>query len=407
MSRRRDFGSIDVIERGRRYRVRYWADKHDGKGYRRCSKTIRGPRGAAVDFLASMRLKHGKDAPCPTVGEAYETWYLPDLDAMLANWERDRKPGKRGTSLKRSSYMQLMTTWERHVAPRWEDVRVSDVRYSDIQEWLDTKTEQVGKRCHQQLNAILRFCVRNGVLAANPANDTFRISDRAARYDPGKWTLEELDERLWPAVHGEACEPFFLLSAFGSCRTGEGLSPRLDEVEERTCEGMTMAVVYITRQVYNTGGVSDDDDLKTRWSPRTIVVPEPWSLRVLQLRDEGRARGDVWLSDNGLGEPLSQMAVRKSFYRCLDRADEPRKQLRALRRSWRSWVSTLGVSAEILEKMMGHVGYGTTGRHYLKIDAGLLSKELARAMKSNRIEVTWDYLGQKEADSSHLPAQTQ
>ena len=200
----------------------------------------------------------------------------------------------------------------------------------------------------------------------------------------------------------------FLLTAFGSCRTGECLSPRLDEIESIDAPEMTLAVVPILRQVYNDAGdgVSDDGDLKNEWSERTVVVPEPWSLRILQLRDEGVGRGETWLSDNGLGRPMHQRVVRNDFYKALDAAGIPRKQIRALRRSWRSWTAATGISREILEKMMGHVSEGTTGRHYLKVDAQLISKEICRAMGGEKIEVGWDFLGLNRPQNSDLPAET-
>lgn len=404
MPRRSAFGSIEEVERGKRYRVRWWGDSHDGGGYRRHSRVIRGTRREAEEFRSLMHVRHGEDAPCPTVGEAWELWYRPDCDRALAVWERERRPGKRGESMKPQTHMQVMSTWRAHVAPRWACVPVSGVRYSDVQEWLLTKTEQVAKRCLSMLRGILRLCVLNEVLDRNVAEYGYRMPSRASKADHGVWTLEELDERLWPAVWGRLSEPTFLLSAFGSCRSGECLAPMLDEIEAVEAPEMTLAVVPIRRQVYNDGGVSDEDDLKNRWSPRTVVVPEPWSLRVLQLRDEGLGRGDVWLTDDGLGEPPSQRRVREDFYRALDAAGIPRRQMRALRRSWRSWMAVTGVSREVMEKMMGHVGDGTTGRHYLQLDAELISKELLRAMGGNKIEVGWDFLGPSRPQHSDLPA---
>lgn len=387
------WGSVEEIERGMRYRVRWWADDHDGSGYRRHSQIIRGTRVEAEEFRSRMHVSHGRDAPCPTIGQAWELWYKPDCDRALAVWEEERRPGKRGESMKPQTYKQVMSTWNAHVGPRWADVQASDVRYADVQEWVYTKTEQIAKRCLSMLRGILRLCVLNEAIDKNVAEYGYRMPSKAHRADSGVWTLEELNERLWPAVWGRISEPTFLLSAFDSCRTGECLAPMLEEIEEIVTPSMTMASVPILRQVYNEGGVSDDEDLKNRWSPRQTVIPEPWSLRVLQLRDEGLARGDVWLSDDGLGEPLSQRTVRADFYKALDEAGIPRRQMRALRRSWRSWVSATGISREILEKMMGHIGEGTTGAHYLVVDAELISKELLRALGDSKIEVGWDFLG--------------
>lgn len=55
----------------------------------------------------------------------------------------------------------------------------------------------------------------------------------------------------------------------------------------------------------------------------------------------------------------------------------------------------MGISSEILEKMMGHVGDGTTGRHYLRLTEDLIKKEVARAFTERPIKIAWDILGDK------------
>lgn len=394
MSQRSSWGSNTAAGKGRR-RLRYWADLHDGRGYARHSMTIRGTRRDGAAALRDLWARHASDCFVPTIGQAYEWWYLPDQDRMLGIYLDKRQPGKKGELVKPGTYKQNLSTWRVHVAPRWKDTSAGDVRYSDVQEWLDGMTEQTAQRSLSMLRSILRFCLLNECIDKNVAEYGYRMPTKAARRGDGVWSLDDLLNRVWPSVHGRLCEPAFILSAFDSCRTGEALAPLLDEIEEMRIDGMTFASVPILRQVSNNGEVSDEGDLKNRWSPRPTAVPEPWSLRILQLRDEGIERGDAWLSDNGLGEPIGQKVLRDDFDRALEEAGIERQQFRALRRSWRTWIATMGISYEILEKMMGHVGEGTTGRHYLKIDRELIARELARAFSSQRIKIDWDILGRK------------
>lgn len=79
--RRADWGSVTKVSPGV-WRIRYWADGPDG--YRRRSKTVRGTRRDVGDALAALRLDHSADAPCPTVGQCWDRWYAPALDAALA-----------------------------------------------------------------------------------------------------------------------------------------------------------------------------------------------------------------------------------------------------------------------------------------------------------------------------------
>ena len=64
--RRSAWASITEVERGERYRIRYWAKGTDGQ-YRRRSCTVRGTRKDAERVRSELMLEHSEDAPCPTV----------------------------------------------------------------------------------------------------------------------------------------------------------------------------------------------------------------------------------------------------------------------------------------------------------------------------------------------------
>ena len=349
----------------------------------RHTKTIKGTKRDGDAELARLRMKHDDDTPCPTIQQAWDTWVLPDYKVMHAAYLEDPKPSKRGSreSIKTSSLSQVMSTWRRHVQPRWGSTIASGIRYSDVQEWLDSKTEQVAKRCLQQLSLILQYCLVNDCITKNVCSPDYkyRMPTKAKRYDHGKLTLEELDGIVAPAVKGHACESAVLLSAFAGCRPGEALGPTLDEVEEIEYDGMKWAAITLARQVGDDGDVSEEGDLKNKWSERVAIVPPPWSERVLEIRSERESRGLEWMSDNGLCEPIRQRAMRVDYYRCMEAAGLPKLQFRALRRSWRTWISSKGISREIMEKLMGHSDGTTTGRFYLEVDARTIIEEMARA----------------------------
>jgi hypothetical protein len=52
---REEWGSVTEIDRGKRYRLRYWAETPDG--YKRVSETVRGTRRDAYNLLAKRRLE--------------------------------------------------------------------------------------------------------------------------------------------------------------------------------------------------------------------------------------------------------------------------------------------------------------------------------------------------------------
>lgn len=389
---RNSWGSNNPARRKGYRTLRYWADEHDGRGYMRHTMTIKGSKRDGDAKLAELRVKHGADAPMPTVGQAYELWYLPECQAKIDEYERRGKPGKNGETMKPSTMRIVKSAWTAHVSPRWGGVSVGDVRYSDVQEWLDGLTEQTARRGLTILKGTLRLCMLNEVIDRNVAAFSYRMPSKAARQDDGIYTLGQLSQ-IWRELYGTYAEAAFILAAFDGARSGEALAPFLSEVEEVEVEGYRMACVPFMRQVDENGRVSLEEDLKNVWSPRVSVVPPPFSDRILQIKAERESEGCVYLSDNGTGSPVSQCTARRAFYKALDRAGLQRRQMRSLRRSWRSWVSAYGISPEILEKMMGHVGDGTTGRHYLKMNKDILSREIHRAFKAMPVELEWTPFG--------------
>lgn len=150
---RSSWGSNEPAGRGRR-RLRYPADTGDGTGYRRHSMTIEGSRKDGDDKLAELRTMYGSRrsgvAPRPkpiTIGEAYERWYLPDIQARLDSYLRNPRPGRRGELVKPNTFEMSKSTWRRHVRPRWEGIPAKDVTYDGLQSWLDEKSYQQASRC--------------------------------------------------------------------------------------------------------------------------------------------------------------------------------------------------------------------------------------------------------------------
>lgn len=286
---RASWGSNKPARRKGYRTLRYWADTKDGRGYMRHTMTIQGSKRDGDRKLAELRLKHGDDVHVPTIAEAWGSWLLPEYDAMHQSYLENPRPSKRGSreSVKTSTYDQVMSTWRVHVGPRWGDAYADAVRYGDIQEWLDGMTEQVGKRALSQLSLILDKCMINEFIDKNVASYKYRMPTKAKKQDDGGvWSLEEIHSEILPAVKGRPCEAAVILSAIAGCRTGEAVAPMLSEVYKMEANGMTFACADIPRQVDNDGHISSENDLKNVWSPRSVVVPPPWSTRLLEIRDE-------------------------------------------------------------------------------------------------------------------------
>jgi hypothetical protein len=364
------WASITEVERGQRYRIRYWGKDSDGQ-YRRRSETVRGTRRDAERRRAQLMLEHSEDAPCPTVGQAWERWCVPEMEQRIASGD-----------LTRHSLKLYESAWRNHVAPTWADVALDAVRPLRIQQWISGLGASQARYATLTLSKVMDYAVRYEYVDHNPMREKYLMPSKQTiqRADAGVWTLDELGE-AWSQLRGKWFEPAFLLAAFGSCRVGESLGPLADEVELRDVDGVPVALVAVVRQVDNAGGVTDA--LKTEQSRRTVCVPGKAALRLHEL--SSAIPPDWFLTHDGQGLPQSQRRLGKAW-----REAGMAHPFRNLRNSWQTncrWE--LGMPPWLLEPMMGHAGRDVTGRHYDRPQADVFAEAVARAYSERPFDANW------------------
>lgn len=358
-NRRSSWGSNEDAGRGRR-RIRYWADLHDGRGYRRVSETIEGSRRDGDEALARRRVEHSSDAPAPTVRQAYELWWLPDFEDRLSKGEVSVNTGNLYRSM-----------WRSRVMPRWADVEVTDVRPLQVQEWLLTLAPSTAQKSLSLLSQLMDMCVRYEVAQSNPCSARYRKPKAPARERlKDVYTLESLTSVL-AAIKGTPANLPAVLCGTASCRLGEALGVKPSDVVCFESHGQVLAAVRIERQVDARGEVSGT--LKTRQSERWVVVPEPWSADVLAVES-------AWLCDLGDGSPMGQEAARRAWRRALEAAGLGYVPLQNLRNSWRTFMRwELKVPEDMCEKMMGHAGKSVGEIHYDRPERDVFVDAVAEA----------------------------
>lgn len=361
---RADWGSVTEIDKGKRYRLRYWA-KDDSGIYRRCSTTVRGTRRDAYDKLAALRLDHSEEAPCPTVGECYERWYLPGKIMQVE-----------GGDLAPVSVTQYKSMWRRHIAPIWADITVDEVHALAVQQWIDELPHNAAIVSIPIFRQILDYAVRYELIDSNPLKIRYRIPSPSTSEtrDSGIWSLDELCV-IADAIKGEWFEAAYLLGAFGGCRVGESLGIRREDVKLCKYHDVVIAVCKLHAQVTNSNEFSES--LKNKWSYRSVVVPGSYGER---LYDIAQTCGGGWLTGNGLGSYARQDTLRRAWERWWAHELPTFHTMQRLRPSWQTYMRwTLGVPPYLIERMMGHVGEGVTGAHYDKPESEQFCYALASA----------------------------
>ena len=294
--KRSSWGSNQPMGPGKR-RIRYMADTGDGRGFTRHSETVYGTRKQADEVLAQRRIEHSQDKPVPTLQHAYETWLIPELEDKL--------------------------------------------------KWLLGLKKSSADKSLMLLRQVLDKCVMFETIQANPAAVSFRMPKTVTERNKEVFALRDLLKAI-EAAKGTPAYYIAVLCGIGSCRVGEAIGVKAEDIKPYVYKGKTLAVIDLQRQYSCANTVNDV--LKTGNSKRPIIIPEPWSKELLETQSG-------WLVDKGNGKPISQYVMRNIWHDALIAHDIDIIPLKNLRNSWRTIMRwELKVDADYVERMMGHAG---------------------------------------------------
>lgn len=355
------------------YRIRYWSSGPDG--YRRRSCTVRGSRKDAERRRAELMLAHSDDAPCPTVGDVWRSYALPDMERRVESGD---------LAIRTSG--QYTSAWNAHVAPVWGSVQCDAVRPLAVQQWLYGIPLSAAQQGLKILRLLLDYAVRYELVTHNVAREKYLMPSKSTvnQHSTKVWSLDELGE-LWRRIRGEWWEAAFLLAAFGGLRVGESLGVRSEDVSATITNGIPVTLVEVQRQVVRYGVT---DQLKTEHSRRTVAIPGLAGRRIVQLAKERNG----WLTGDGLGGPTKRERIPYAWHTMLDNASMERVPFRNLRNSWQTNMRwTMKLPPYLIEPMMGHVGEGVTGRHYDRPSAEMFADAVAEAYAANPYDEGWTW----------------
>ena len=370
--RRRSFGSVTEIQRGKKYVCR-WVENTD-TGRKRRSKTVHGTYREACRFLSLKEIEVGDQKRVPTFAEAWSAWMLPEFEQRVAD----------GTFSPRT-LAATKYTWK-GVAARFGSTPLDKVRVLDVQEWLLTRTKHAATRSLVLMRQVMDKAVSYEVIPANKLRVKLRIPTTVSRTKSTKTftvgQLVSMSEKLRDSPMRSA----FITSAFGSARVGESLGVKCEDVREVGVEDRRYVVVDLHRQMPQTGHEPlPDGSMKNPQSYRTTIIPYEFGAPLLATANERRKQGLDFLSVDYSGQPANTMQYTAELGGILgDGWGVPSK----LRASWRTNAEfEWNIEPAVLEVLMGHIPQGSdvTARHYLfpTFDALL-------ARFDARFSATWD-----------------
>ncbi len=371
-ARRRSWGSVTEITRGKKYVIRWM--ENTPRGRMRRSKTIWGTYRQACLELDRRHVEHAEDKPTPTVKRAYDMWVLPLLNKRLET----------GT-LAASSHDLIKNAWGKFVCPRWGDVPVDIVRAVDVQEWILTLNRGNALNAMRCLSYVFERAATFMPLPMNPFGANIKYEMPLVSHARSKqvYTLAKAKQVL-EQLHGTSMEAPFILACFAGCRPAESLAVRVDDIRVIDVDGIGVCAVSIERQMCATG-YEVTERMKTKQSRRTTFVLPQAAQRLIQIRDEYASQGREWLSDRGDGLPTSRPANKNRWLSFCKANDIEYIPWANLRNSWRTICEIeLRMPWDLCELIMGHALPGMSGAHYIRPSIEQTARTFIESLRINK-----------------------
>lgn len=244
-----------------------------------------------------------------------------------------------------------------------EDISLRALTSPVIREWYAAAIRGKGgstsiQQSYRFLHAVLATAVRDGAIAANPANIEGAGTDRAKERPVASVAqVVALIEAITPRYRAAV-----LLGAWCGLRRGEiiALTPQDIDLDAGTVTVRINRVELLeTRQAF-------DAPPKTDAGKRTVTVP-PHVLPFLEAHmGEWSGTDRVFVGRDG--KPMRGDAVRQAFARARRKADMPGFRFHDLRHTGQTLAASAGATTRDLMKRLGHASSAAANRYLHAVD---------------------------------------
>jgi integrase len=302
-----------------------------------------------------------------------------DAELYLATVEVSKARGEYiAPTVGKTTIGELGPSWldrqRTHVSPRWADVRIADIRYSDVQAWVADLSRERGpvivRFAHAVLARILDDATRDRMIASNPARGV-KLPPKVPRKHV-YLTPAQLDRLADEAGRHRG---LVLLLGVGGVRWGEAAALQLRDID------FLRRRVSLHSNAVKVGGTFEVGTLKSNKN-RTVVLPQ-FVIDALAETARGTTRdGLLWPSTSGgyLRPPSSTESwLGGAVARC-QAADPtmPRVTAHDLRHTAASLAIHAGANPLVVQRMLGHASAAMT----LDVYADLFDSDLDTVAES-------------------------
>ena len=222
-------------------------------------------------------------------------------------------PARRARGLANATMENYEYVFRSAIEPVFGERTMDSIDGREVQAMLHLMPCDAAKRFTRTLRAILRSAWEDGLLAEKPLDRTFHYPKPKARKQQQVWSAATTAQAL-EVLHGLPLEGIALLMAGAGLRREEAYPLRFEELDFEETEHGVLAVFEIDRAQTLPDGVKET---KTAFSQRVVVMGEPFSSRLRELAEQGRARAHGAHPDDpdraGFVCPVSLHRVPKSW----------------------------------------------------------------------------------------------
>ena len=150
-----------------------------------------------------------------------------------------------------------------------------------------------------------------------------------------------------------------------------------------------------------------DDHLKTpesyRHIPLDILIKQLLINHKKHQKEEFKKEGKKWSENqyvflNSSRTPFTPKTLSKNFTKFVTRNKLPHMVLYGLRHSFATHCRNLGMSPEVLARLMGHTEFETTQKYYIHVSSKQKKDELQKIQQQD----IQNYLGEENKNFTHL-----
>jgi integrase len=276
-----------------------------------------------------------------------------------------------------------------HFVPALGKLRVDQVTPAVVQAFVQGLRDKglaqgTVHKLKKQLTTAFGWGVRMKLVAENPVSPV-RTQPAPPRVEAGAMMTEAEVTAFCAAIRGHRDEAIYLLGLLLGLRRGEVLGLSWDHIDLQEAEARV--VQQAQRQ---TGRGIVIKPLKTgRRGARTVPLPRRlvealWARRTAETLDRERnwhkwrtdLDGDKLVFRSRHGTPLEPKTLRDGFVRVLARLELPPRRFHDLRHNCATILFGQGVSAKLVQELLGHSSLGMTMDIYTHVPRGAMREAI-------------------------------